>query len=229
VHYARPHVKRYWVFAFRRAIGASMIMFGIALAIGLAFTSVFSGQITNSLTANLVFWSVLMLITVLVLLASLLSAHKSSIRFLNEEEHIAHSKYFGIWLISLVVGAVAFTLPILFFNSQIGPLILLFSFGGVYWVVYISIGLLFRHLYHELAIGGLASWIMFVIGVLGASSVSSATTIYSLFISSTSLIIISSVIGLAMMYNSSKEFESEFAQSVGSNEKKQGKKAKRKR
>ncbi|MEM3827571.1 MAG: hypothetical protein QXR58_03165, partial [Candidatus Micrarchaeaceae archaeon] len=104
--------------------------------------------------------------------------------------------------------------------SYIEPLIFLFSFGGILWIFYISVAVIFRHRYNEIAFGALALWIIFIIGLLGLHSLLSpqpyllskvnASATFSLFISMVSLITIFGIVGVAMLFDSSRAFAKEF-------------------
>jgi len=216
--YAREHIKRYWAFSYRRAIGVSMLTFSIALAIGITFTAMISTFFYTNYAAVFAFWLLLILITVLVLVSSFVNAHISIVRFMNEVEHREHSKHTALWLFVITVGAVAFFIPILFFNNYIEPLIFLFSFGGVLWIFYLSVTAIFKHHYHEIAFGALALWIIFIAGLIGLHSFGSQLSVqqigaaakFSLFISMVSLVTIFGVIGVSLLFNSSKAFAGEF-------------------
>jgi len=215
VNYAREHIKRYWVFAYRRALGISMFTFAIALAIGMLFTSMLSNIFFLSPLAGILFWAVLIIITVLTLMVSFADAHISTIKFMNEQEKKTHSKYIGVWMFSLVVGALAFILPAVYSQDySIEPIMLLFSFGGILWVIYASVKALFKHSYFEIAYGASVLWIIFVIGIAFLSGVhgplSSAQSVAVLFVAMASLIVVFGSVGITMMFKSTKEFVVDF-------------------
>ncbi|MGC8622640.1 MAG: hypothetical protein ACP5UC_01610 [Candidatus Micrarchaeia archaeon] len=228
--YVREHIKRYWAFSYRRAIGISMLTFSLALAIGMAFTSMLSTSFYSNYIAELAFWLLLILITVAVLVSSFVNAHISVVRFMDEVEHKEHSRHTAIWLTSIVVGTVAFFVPILFFNSMIEPLIFLFSFGGVLWVFYLSVYVIFKHHYNEIAFGALSLWIIFLFGMLSLYSSMTSVPVYmnvqqssellrfSLFLSMASLITIFGIIGASLLFNSSRYIMDEFRQLLESSQ-----------
>ncbi|MCL4387827.1 hypothetical protein M1567_01590 [Candidatus Marsarchaeota archaeon] len=215
MNYAREHIKRYWIFAYRRALGISMFTFAIALAVGMLFTSMLSDIFFLSPIAALLFWAVLVVITILTLTVSFFDAHVSTIKFMNMEERHTHSKYTGIWIFSLVIGALVFILPAIFSQDYgVEPVILLFSFGGILWVLYASVRALFKHSYFEIAYGASVLWIIFVIGIAFVSGVSGGLS-YSqstavTFISMASLIVVFASMGITMMFKSTKEFVVDF-------------------
>ncbi len=221
MEYVREHIKRYWAFSYRRAIGISMLTFSLVLAIGMTFTSMLSTSLYTNYVAEFIFWSILILITVIVLISSFINAHISVVHFMNEIEHKEHSRHTAMWLTSITIGAIAFFVPILFFNSILEPLILLFSFGGVLWVFYLSVSIIFKHHYNEIALGALSLWIIFMVGMFSIyPSMNSPTYIniqqtsailkVSLFISMASLITIFGIIGTSLLFNSSRYIMEEF-------------------
>ncbi len=221
--YAREHVKRYWIFAYRRALGISMVTFAITLAIGMIFTSLFANTFYVHPVAELAFWAFLIIITTMTLIVSFTSAHLSSVKLMTEHESHQHSKYVAVWLFSIIVGIVVFTLPLVFINSFIAPLMFLFSFGGILWVLYISVTLLFRHSYRELAYGATALLIIFAISMLAVTGSLSSTQYYlnaqvyiaaTLFVAMATLIIVFGGTGMMLMFNSTNEFVKEFEDTI---------------
>lgn len=192
-----------------------MFTFAIALAVGMLFTSMLSNIFLLSPLIALLFWAVLILITTLTLTVSFFDAHVSTIKFMNMEERRAHSKYTGVWIFSLALGALVFILPAMFLQYYgIEPIVLLFSFGGILWVLYASVRALFKHSYFEIAYGASVLWIIFVIGMAFVSGVSnglsSSQSIAVTFISMASLIVVFASMGITMMFKSTKEFVSDF-------------------
>jgi hypothetical protein len=118
---------------------------------------------------------------------------------------------------------VVFTLPLVFINSFIAPLMFLFSFGGILWVLYISVTLLFRHSYRELAYGATALLIIFAISMLAVTGSLSSTQYYlnaqayiaaTLFVAMATLIIVFGGTGMMLMFNSTNEFVKEFEDTI---------------
>jgi len=230
MHYAREHVKRYWGFAYRKALGTSLLTFAVAMAIGVAFSSMLGATGAGNLTGAILFWGFLITVTAVVLVANFIRAHTSCVKFLNNEEHKHHSKYMGIWMIAIVLGALAFVTPMLYFSSAIEPLVLLFSFGGVFWILYLSILMLFRHSYHEIAVGAIALWAVFFIALMNLSGANpAANSTYILFVSAITLIIVCGFTGLMMVSISSNEFTKEFESSVANKAVRRVSKARRSR
>ncbi|MEM0149643.1 MAG: hypothetical protein QXW10_01985 [Candidatus Micrarchaeaceae archaeon] len=213
--YAREHIKRYWVFEYRRALGVSMVTFAIALSIGVVFTTLIGNLATPNATYELIFWGLLILFTAMVLVSSFVNAHILSIKYMTESEFKVHSKYMGGWLTILTIGVIAFALPLLFFTNIYEPIAILFGFGGVFWVMFLSVKMLFNYPYYEIAIGASALWIIAFIalfGIISAPQSVAAVAIgsFSLFISVLSLIIITGFIGISLLVNASNEFSHEF-------------------
>ena len=221
--YAREHVKRYWIFAYRRALGVSMLTFAIALALGIMFTDLLSGSFGSHPAVEFTFWGLLIIVATLMLIMSFANAHRSSIRLMNRLETQSHSKYMATWIFAILVGIVVFTMPILFINSFIAPLMFLLSFGGILWVLYISVTLLFRHSYKELAYGATALLTVFIVVLAAITLTMSNTALYTneqadmaamLFITVSTLVLVFGFTGMLMMFNSSKEFIAEFEETV---------------
>ncbi|MGC8652195.1 MAG: hypothetical protein ACP5UH_03015 [Candidatus Micrarchaeia archaeon] len=213
--YAREHIKRYWVFEYRRALGISMITFAIALSIGVVFTMLISSLSYPNPFYELVLWGLLILFTVLVVVSSFVNAHILSVRYMNELERVKHAKYMGGWLTILVLGAIAFALPLLFFANAYEPIVILFGFGGVFLVIFLSVKVLFNYSYYEMAIGAAALWIVALIAAMGVFTSSTpsnalALSSFALFVSVLSLIIITGFIGMSLLINASNEFSHEF-------------------
>ncbi len=215
MRYAREHVKRYWGFAYRRSIGIAMLIFAFTLAVGTVFTSLIGSSLENAALAELIFWGILIIIATFELAISLAGAHISSTLLMNEREHEAHSKHTGAWLAVLVAGAIAFMIPMLFFDTSTAPIVFMFSFGGILWVLYFSVLVIFNHTYYEVGIGASALWIAFLISMVGVSHVAPGTNIsaYALFISTVIVITVTGMTGMSMLYNSSREFVKEFLES----------------
>ena len=211
MHYARAHVKRYWGLTYRRSLGISLITFAIAMATGVAFSSMLGATGSAGINDSIVFWGFLILVTAIVMVVNFVNAHTSSVKLLTMEEHRHHSRYTGIWLIALVLGALAFIAPMLYFSSDIEPLMLLFSFGGIFWVMYLSVLVLFRHAYHEMAVGAIALWAVFFIGIMNIANASGVVNpAYVLFVSSITLIMVTGFTGVMMVSISSGELSREY-------------------
>ena len=216
MNYAREHIRRYCAFAYRKALGASMVTFAIALAAGFIFTSIMNATLAPNYMLDLSFWAVLIIITTFILVINFVNAHVSITKYMNDYEHKKHTKYTGVWLAALVIGALVFLMPILFLNSYIEPFIFLFSFGGILWVVYFSTAFLFRNYYHELAFGAIILWIFFALGVAEFNSflLLSPTGLLPLAVAMVVLIITFGIVGTMLLFNSTKDFVVDFEKGV---------------
>lgn len=229
--YVREHIKRYWGMAYKRTLGVAFITFSVALAMGLTFTALTGDLAVTSYSDYLIFWIILILITVVIFLTNFFSAHVSSVKYMNEEEHTSHSRYMAMWMVSLVLGVLAFLLPLLFVRSYLEPLVLLFTFGGVFWILFISVLFIFKHSYGELALGGGAFWFMFLFGLyeLGNANLNLISKNYfTLYYAAMTITVISGFIGLALVINSSHESIKEFTDTMKAVEK-QSRRSTRKR
>ncbi|MCW6161514.1 MAG: hypothetical protein LVQ97_04985 [Candidatus Micrarchaeales archaeon] len=211
--YARDGIKHYWVFAYRRALGASMVTFAVALAAGILFSSVLGSVFLINPVISFVFWLLLILITAFTIVISFVNAHSSTTKFMNSKELPIHKKYVGAWLAIIVIGILSFLLPLLFVSYSFEPLIFLFTFGGILWIMYISVAALFRYRYVELAFGAVALWAVFVVSALllagNSSSASIASSSYAEVTTITftvMIILVFGIIGMMMLFNSTNDF-----------------------
>ncbi|MCL4373761.1 MAG: hypothetical protein M1360_02665 [Candidatus Marsarchaeota archaeon] len=213
--YAREHIKRYWIFEYRRALGISMVTFAIALSVGMVFTTLINAFAIPNPVYELAFWGLLILFTSLVLVSSFVNAHILSVKYMNDMERTRHSKYMGGWLTILAIGAIAFVIPLIFFTNVYEPVAILFGFGGVFLVLFLSVKYLFNYSYYEIAIGVAALWVVAIITAIGAYTYSTPSNTvalgsFSLFVSVLSLIIITGFIGMSLLVNATNEFSHEF-------------------
>lgn len=205
--YVRDHIRRYTKIAFRRTLGIGLVTLCVMLAIGLVFTTL-SDRLLFSGFGYLVFWIILIAMAAFTFLSSIVRSHIASVRYMNEKEHSAHSTHLGLWIIFSVLGVILFILPLLFVSSYLEPITLLFSFGGAMIVVFITVMLVFKHSYGELAIGGAALWFMCALGLLELSS--SALNVatknsFSLYFAAMTLTIVAGFVGLTLLFNSTRE------------------------
>lgn len=215
--YVREHIHQYWGLAYKRTLGVAMVTFSVALAMGLTFTALTGNLAITSYSSYLAFWGILIAITAIIFLSNFFSAHISTIRFMSEEEHKSHSRYMGIWMISIVLGVLAFLLPLLFANSLLEPLILLFTFGGVFWILFLTVRVIFGHAFGELALGGVAFWFMLVFAlyeVYNTRLTYISESYFTLYFAAMSITVISGFVGLALIVNASRESLKEFTSTV---------------
>jgi len=209
--YAREYISRYYLFVYRRALGLSMSTFAVALAVGMLFTLLTGPLASSNIVADFVFWILLMLLVVLTVAISIASTHVSTVKHMTEVERRAHSKYFGIWLIAVVLGVLVFSLPLAVASYGVEPLAFLVGSGGILWVLYVSGWAVFRHYNHEVAFGAAVLWIVALAGVMVGGSFINATATQayrsiSLATSVVTLVLVFGFIGLMMLFHSTMEF-----------------------
>ena len=216
MNYVRDHVKRYWGMAYRRTIGLAITTFAMVMAIGIAFTVLTKSLALTGPFTYIAFWLVITAGGIVVMLANFLSSHITSVGYMTDEEHTIHARFMAWWMVSIVVGIALFFLPALFAGAEFLPLALMFALGGVMLTLYFSISVLFKHSYHELAIGTAAFWIMLVVGLLllGGSFSRAAFSQFALYFSAMSIMTISGFVGIAMLINASRDSIMEFTRVV---------------
>jgi uncharacterized membrane protein HdeD (DUF308 family) len=212
--YVRDDIKRYWGIAYRRSLGVALIALSIILAVGIAFTALQSTVVVSNYYDYFVFWILIAIIGVITLLSSFYHSHVSSVKLMNETEHSTHSRHMGIWMISIVLGVIVFIVPLLFVSASIEALYILFSLGGIFWILYGTVRAIFKHSYEELAIGASAFWIMFAFGLYQLSMAVPlnlmANTLFTIYFAAMSITVIAGFVGLALIINSSREAMGEF-------------------
>jgi hypothetical protein len=215
--YVREHIKRYWGMAYRRTLGVALVTFAVALAMGLTFTALTGNLAINSYSDYLIFWVILILITGVIFLTNFYTAHMATVKYMSDEEHKDHSKYMGTWMVSLVIGVIAFLLPLVFSSSYLEPLVLLFTFGGVFFILFFSVRVIFKHSFGELLLGGGAFWFMFAFGLfeLGNAGLNTISKNYfTLYFAAMSITVISGFVGLALVTNASQESMKDFTTTI---------------
>ena len=233
--YVRDHIKRYWGIAYRRTFGIALIALAVVLAMGISFSALIGTVVISNYSSFIYFWLLLILIAVITIIASFFRSHVTSVKFMSEAEHKSHSKYMAIWMISVVLGVVAFLLPLLFVGSGIEPLILLFTLGGVFWILYFSVRFIFKHYYSELVIGAVAFWVMFAFGLYqfnnSLQSSYATTSNFAVYFAAMTITVVCGFVGLALIINSSRESLAEFrsaAEAIASTKKSKPRKKSRK-
>ena len=215
--YLREHVKRYWGMAYRRTLGISLVTASMVLVIGIIFNILTQNAINANYLTFLIFWTILVLVALFVALSSFFTAHVSSVKLMDEEEYAGNSRRMALWMISLVAGVILFLVPIFFVTSYFKPIYILFAFGGILLVLYTSIAVIFKHSYRELVIGTGACWFMLILGIIQLSNTQlDIQTIanFNLYFAVMSIMIISTFIGIALLFNSANESNIEFMNMV---------------
>lgn len=212
MRYARDHVKRFWDFAYRRAMGISLLTFALLLAIGFIFSTSLAGLIGANYTVYLGFWVLLVAVMIFVAGANFANAHMLSVRYMSKKEHKQHSLHMGAWLLVLVLGSLAFAAPFVILGS-LPVSFLLVALGGILLVTYLSSALLFRVYYHEVAYGAAVLLAFFAVmffnpgGVVVPYSVSMTT---ELAIPMLAIIVVTGFVGLMLLVDSSRKFIQDF-------------------
>lgn len=215
--YVRTHIKRYWGMVYRRTFGIALVTVSIVLSMGLTFGILRGALAISSYIDYLLFWLILAVIAVATIVSSFFHSHVTSVRFMNEVEHRSHSKYTAIWLVSLIIGIVAFIFPLLMARPVMEPIVLLFTSGGIMMVLYFTIRTLFKHSYAEFVIAGIAFWVMFIFGLfqLSGSTLSYSANIgFTLYYSAMSITVISGFTGITMLINSTRDSLGEFSSAM---------------
>ena len=215
--YVREHVKKYWGITYRRTLGVAFATFAIALSIGMTFMSLTSAFVISNYYVYIIFWVLLFVMAIIIFLANFFSSHVTSVGLMTDVEHRNHSAQMAKWMVVLVLGIVAFVLPLMFVGSLIEPLMVLFAFGGVLLVLYLSVAILFKHSYGELTIGCITFWLLFIFGILtvnGSVVNAAAKGSFAIYFSAMSMAVVSGFVGLAMIVNSSSDSFKEFTRTI---------------
>ncbi len=206
MEYVRSHIKKHAIYIYGRTIGISLLLFSLLIAI--VMTSVALLGIV-SLNVNSVFLlvSLLFAFSIIIIMVNVINAHISVAKLMNEKEHMVHSKNVGFWSIILFLSVIVLLLPLSVLRLQQQIITLLFSFGGILLVLYLSIGGMFKHYFHELGFGAIGLWIIFAINTFYLVSVP-----YNLeyFVTIISLLLIFGITGIAIIFNSSQSLVKDY-------------------
>ncbi len=211
--YARAHIKRYWAFQNRRALGISFLSFGVMFGISVIFAVLFNQLfIVNPVSLFLV-WILLLALAAIVMIVSLSLAHVHVANVMNDLEKMEHSKHVGWFLIVMFFAVFFFMLPIIFI-PEATSLLILFSIGGILMVFYLATSLIFDHRYHEIAMASLLIWASFLLAFFTMWPQYYANPPLfesaSFLVASTAIVVVFSMTGMAMLVHSSNEFVNEF-------------------
>ena len=200
MEYVRNHIKKHAVYIYGRAIGVSLLLFSLLVAVILATGS--NNIVTFSSIGSILFLiSMLIGISILIILINVINSHISVTKLMNDKEHAVHSKNVGLWSIIWILGVIVLLLPLWVLNRPEQVTILLFSFGAILLLLYLSIGGMFKHYFHEIGFGALALLIIFAINSFYVLTV---PYILEYFVTIISLIIIFGISGIAIIFNSSQ-------------------------
>lgn len=213
MRHARPHIQKFWRFQNRRTIGLILALVGMVYAIGLVFTVILNQYFVINFYNIVTMWAILFFIAVLTVVGSVAESHKKIAKLLNYQEHMKHSKNIGLFIVVLVFGTVAFTLPVILFPQQ-ASLWILFSVGGVLMLLYVLLGVIFGYGYHEVGFASAFIWMAFLIGVFSLSQIyyqnKPLFDSLAFLITSITIITVFSITGIFMLHRASNEFIEEF-------------------
>lgn len=210
--YARTHVKRFWDFAYRRAMGISLLTFAMLLAVGFIFSSSLGSVLGSSYAVYLSFWIVLAAVMIFVVGIEFANAHIISVKYMSKKEHKQHSLHMGAWVLVLVLGSLAFALPVMLLTG-LPVSFLMVSLGGIMLVTYLSTALLFRVYYHEVAYGAAVLFVFFAAmffnpgNLIEPSFVSPST---ALALPVIAIVVVTGFVGLMLVVDSSRKFIKDF-------------------
>ncbi len=201
--HVRPEVERFWDFLYRRAIGVSLVVFAILMAVGLLFTIGFEGYIGTYYFIYEAFWVILIVIMASVFAAAFAMAHVRSVTHMSKKEHGYHSVYMAVWLLALCLWAIVFVVPFLLFQ-QIPAQLAMLSFGGILLAAYLMTALLFEVYHNEIAYGAIILLVAFSITYFNVGGLFPTTLTYlsMLLVSSVTIIIVAGFTGIMLLMSS---------------------------
>lgn len=216
MEYAREHIGVAFSYNYKRAMAVSLLVFSLALAVGLTVVALLRVAIISGYMFAFAVWIALGVLTGAILVIATVNAHHKTSRLMTEKEYSVHSKHLGAWVSGLIVGLLAFAIPLEFLNTSgyTGPLYLMLTFGGVLVVLYLCMGLVFNHWFHELLFGAVLLLVIFSIALFAFDSYAVTLIaaqnydvywIYAYLIAVISLICVAGGTGVALSLNSSGE------------------------
>lgn len=224
MRYAREHIGTMFSYSYKRAIATALFFFAFSLALGLFVTALLSGAIISGYVFALAVWFALGILTGVILVIALVNAHHKTSGLMTEKEYSVHSKHLNAWISGIIVGTLAFAMPLPFLGSgYMGPLFLMLTFAGVLVVLYLCFGLIFSHWFNELILCAVLLLIIFAIALFafnssmvrfGASQDYTLYWSYAYLITVISLIGIAGSTGIALFINSSRAMRRYSEQSI---------------
>ncbi len=204
----REHIKRYYSFAYRRAIGASILTVAIAVAIGVLLSTIFP-VVSSSMFSAVI--GILAALTVLVIVLNFANAHFTAVQYMNSKEKKLHRRRGIVWFSLLVIGLLAFFAPLMVLTGSTEAIALLFMVGGILWVLYLATAFVFENYYNELAFGATITWLLFAVILLsGNSALARSNVSYAFNIGIIMTVAVFGIIGSMMLFAASREFVIEF-------------------
>ncbi|MGC9099330.1 MAG: hypothetical protein ACP5HW_02160 [Candidatus Micrarchaeia archaeon] len=206
--YARPIIKKYWVFEHKKALGLSFLVFAVSYSIGLSFFLIINSFFIPNPFIELAVILILLILASLVVIGSFVNAHAKVVRLMNQKEHIAHSRSVAIFMIFFFVGLLLCLLPLIFYTYP-GEMFFLLSIGGILMLLYIAIFLVFDYKYYELAFASILIWAVFVAGVFLVTPIYFSNppvfNVISLFITSIAIVTVLGISGVVLLQSSADE------------------------
>lgn len=204
MRHVRPDVERFWDFAYRRAIGISLVTFALLLAVGIMFSTTLSGLIGANYFIYAAFWTVLVVIMVLVFAASFASAHMLSTKDMSKKEYTHHSIYMALWVLSAACWVAVFAAPFFLIQSLPTSVIML-SFAGVMLAAYLTTAMLFEIYHHEVAYGAIILLVAFFVTFfnLGGILPANVNPVTVLMLSTITIVVVAGFTGLMLLISAS--------------------------
>ncbi len=207
MEYLRTHIRKHGIYVYGRVIGVALLLLSLILAISVASVSLF-GTIIN-LSIIMLFIAILVIFSFLIIITNLLYAHSSLSSLMNPNEKIAHIKHVKAWIFVILLSILLFTLPVYLLKAPLQALSAIFMFGGFLILLYLSIGGVFKYYFNEIGFGGIALWVIFAINSFYSTAVP-ISIIY--FVTLVSAILISGIVGIALIFHSSQEVVNAYAE-----------------
>ena len=206
--YARPYIKKYWVFEHKKALGLSFLMFSATYSVGLAFFLILNAFFIPSIYTTFVVVFLLFVLLAFVIIGSIINAHNKVSKLMNANERRAHSKHVGIFLILFIIGLVLCVIPLVFFIYP-GMIMFLLTIGGVLLLLYIILMFVFDYKFYELAFASIFIWSVYVVSAFLIAPIYFSNhplfNVISLFITSITIITVFAISGIMLLQSSFDE------------------------
>ncbi len=208
MRHVRPNIEEFWDFAYRRAIGISLITFALLLAVGIMFSTTLGGLIGQNYFIYAAFWTVLVIIMVFVFAASFAGAHILSSRNMSKKEYSHHSIYMALWVLSAACWVAVFISPF-FLIQNVPTSIIMLSFAGVMLAAYLTTAMLFEIYHHEVAYGAIILLIAFFITFFNIGGIlpSGVNPVTVLMLSTITIVVVSGFTGLMLLISAALHAE----------------------
>ena len=206
--YARAHIKRYWVFEHKKALGLSFLMFSATYSVGLAFFLILNTFFIPNIYTTFVVVFLLFILLAFVIIGSVVNAHNKVSKLMNPNERRAHSKHVGIFLILFIMGLILCIIPLVFFIYP-GMIMFLLTIGGILLLLYIILMFVFDYKFYELALASIFIWSIYVISAFLIAPIYFLNhplfNVISLFITSITIITVFAISGIMLLQSSFDE------------------------